>query len=292
MSFKVVNRQVLSPDVKRLDILAPLIARRIYPGQFVIVTVQERGERIALPVVEIESNRGSVTFIFHENTSALRELGGLQINDEVAAISGPFGKPFKIEKLGMVACIADGMGIAQLLSIARALKQAGNKVISFIGAPKKSLLVLQSQMRLASYKIFMTTQDGSFERKGSPTDSLRQFLNSEKLDMIITAGSVELIESVCTIAKERGIQTFVHLNPMIFDGTGVSGSCRVTINGQITSACIEGPIFDGQSIDFADYKMRLNAYKESPWDSYQSTVSQKKSGSEIFGKFLSGIRKS
>ena len=292
MTFKVVNRQVLSKDIKRVDVEAPLIARKVQPGQFIILSVKPNDDKISLLVVEVDAQRRSITLIFQETDNALSQLGQLQINDEIYSVVGPFGNGVSIEKWGSVACIADGIGIAQVLPMARLLKQAGNKVMSFIGAPNMASLILQSQMRLVSHKISLATEDGSYEKRGRPVDAFREFLNKEKIDRVFAAGSAELMEGVSLLTRQRNIKTLVYLNPVMFDGTGVCGSCRVTIDGKVRLACVDGPVFDAHQVDFEDYKIRLNAYKELVWDNLKSLPSPKRSGSKTFEKFLSGILKS
>ncbi|OGX32869.1 MAG: hypothetical protein A2787_05560 [Omnitrophica WOR_2 bacterium RIFCSPHIGHO2_01_FULL_48_9] len=287
--FKVINRQVLANGVRRLDILAEPIARKIQPGQFVIVTITQHGDKISLPVAEIDANRRSLVIIFRETDLAAQPLGRLQIDDEIFLVAGPYGNALKIEKLGTVACVADEMGIVQILPIVRAMKQVGNKVCSFLGARTKSGLILQSQLRLASYKIFMATQDGSWERRGVPSDALRDFLYKEKIEAVYVAGSVDLMQKVAEVTLPRKIKTWAQLNPPMLDGTGACGSCRVTVDGRIRLACVDGPVFDAHGIDFEDYKIRINAFQESVWDNRLSLSSPQRNGSAIFGKFLSGI---
>jgi len=291
MTFRILNRQVLSNNIKRLDIEAPLIVRQVWLGQFVILSIKPHDDKISLPIIDADSQRKSITLIFQETDAALIRLGQLQINDEIYLVAGPFGNGVTIEKWGSVACIADGIGIAQILSVARALKQVGNKVMNFIGASTRASLILQSQMRLISYKIFMATEDGSFEKRGRILDAFREFLNKDKVDRVFTAGSAELMEGVCALTRPKNIKTWVCLNPVMLDGTGICGSCRVTVDGKIRLACVDGPIFDGHSVNFEDYKIRLNATKEFAWDNLKSFVSPKRSESKIFEKFLLGILK-
>lgn len=292
MAFKVTNRQILSKDVKRVDIFAPPIARKVQPGQFIICSVKPHDARLSLPVVETDAQRNTMAVIFQETDAGYAQLGQVQINDELHSVTGPFGNSPVIEKWGSVACVADGLGIAQILPLARALKQAGNKVISFIGAPTKSLLILQSQIRLASYKFFLSTQDGSFEKRGSAVEAVREFLKREKIDVAFAAGSPALMQTAAKLTQEHNVRTWAFLNPVMFDGTGNCGSCRVMVDGNVRLACVDGPVFDAHAVDFDDYQLRLNAYKEPLWDNLPLSASPKRSGSAIFGKFLLGIRKS
>lgn len=292
MPFTVVNRQILSKDVKRVDILAPQIARKILPGQFILVSIRPDDDRLSFTVSEAEANRGSIALIFQEDSPAKQQLGQLQINDEVHLVSGPFGVPLEIKKEGFVACVADGIGIAEILPAVRAFKLAGNKILTFMGGQNRAALILQSQMRLASYKIFMATKDGSWERRGLASDALADYLKKEKVDLVYTAGSPELMQRVAEATRDKGIKTLARLSPVMFDATGVCGSCRVTVGGKTKFACTEGPVFDAHQVDFEDYKVRLNTYGEFAWDNSRFQPSPKSEGSGTFGKFLSGILKS
>ncbi len=289
--FKIINRQILASDVKRLDILALSIAREVQPGQFVIVTTTPNGDKISLPVIEVDAHRGSIALIFKETSAATKYLGALPINGMVHSVFGPIGRPARIEKVGVAACVADGLGIAAILPITRALKQSGNKVLGIISATTRKDLILQPQMRLACHKIVMTTQDGSYERRGNAFAALRECVDKEKIDLVYLAGSVATLESIAQFTKEKNIKTLVQLHPPMFDGTGVCGTCRVTVNNQMRLACVDGPEFDAHQVDFGDYRIRLNAFEELLWDNRQLSTSPKRNALITFAKFLSGILK-
>ncbi len=290
--FKVRYRQVLNSTVKRLDILAPLIARRAKPGQFVMVTVVPNGPKIVLPLVEVDVGRGLIAVAFEEMNSATAPLNSLQIDAEIYSILGPLGVPATIKKVGTVVCIAEGFYAAYFLSICRAFKQAGNKVVNIIGLKNKKSLILEAQMRLASHKIMITTEDGSYERRGRAGDALRELFSKEKVDLVYATGSAALLESIVQLTREKNIKCLVQLFPLMLDGTGFCGSCRVLVGGNTHLACVDGPEFDGHQVDFNNLKLRMKAYEEyQGWGSRQSAVSQRESGPEILRKFLSGILK-
>lgn len=290
--FEIINKQILAEDVKRIDILAPNIARKVQPGQFVSICPEEGDERIPLTVVESDAKKGTITVIFQEKGSTTGKLGSLPIHDSVFAIVGPLGIPSKVEKLGTVVCIATGVGTAQILPICRAFRKAGNKVIGIIGAKSKQTLMLEAQMRLSCSKIHITTNDGTYERRGQATDVLKELLAKKEVDMVYAIGSLEMMRTVCALTKTKKIATRVQLNPVMVDCMGMCGSCRVKIAGKIVLACMEGPEFDGHKVDFDDFSCRMNACEESKECSSQKYQSNPvTSVSRILTKFLSGILK-
>jgi ferredoxin--NADP+ reductase len=290
--FKVLNKQILANDVKRMDVHAPLIARKISSGQFVGVCPEEGDERIPLYVIESDSQKGTITLIFHEIGPTTRKLGEIAINDNLFSILGPLGVPSKIEKVGTVLCIATGVGSAQMLSICRSLKKAGNKIIGIIGAKTKKSLMLEAQMRLVCNKIFITTNDGSYERRGQATDLVQKILKEESVNLVYAVGSAEMMQTVCQMTKEKNIPTRVHLTPVMVDCMGMCGSCRVKVGGKTLLSCVEGPEFDGQSVDFEHYKIRLEALKENvEWRSQKFQFNPQKDESAILTKFLSVFRR-
>ena len=288
--FKVLNKISLSQDLKRMDVLAPVIARKAKPGQFVSVSPEEDDERIPLSIIEADPARGSITLIFHEKGLTTKKLGAVAVNDEIFSILGPLGIPSTIEKKGVVVCIATGVGIPQILPIARAFKKAGNNVIGIIGAKTKRALMVEPQFRLLCNKIFVTTNDGSYEKRGNATDVLKQILDKQEVNQVYAIGSLDMMRAVCIMTAVKKIKTFVHLNPLMIDCLGMCGSCRVKIAGREVLACVEGPEFDGHEVDFEDFIIRMNvAEKEPLWNSQKlkPTPSTKEDGA--FKRFLSGI---
>ena len=292
MPFKIINKQILAEYVKRIDILAPNIARKIQPGQFVSVCPEEDDEHIPLTVTNYNPNKGIISLTFPELGYTTRKLGALRINESFFSILGPLGCRARIEKEGVVICIATGIGIAQILPICRAYKDKGNKVVGMIGAKTKRALMLEPQMRITCDKMLIATEDGSYERRGLATDILQEFFDQNKADCVYAIGSSDMMRRVCLMTKERAIKTLVKLNPVMTDCMGMCGSCRVKIGGKTVLACIEGPEFDGHKVDFDDLNIRMNAYEESEeWDNQQLKHNLERSESKILTRFLSGILK-
>ncbi len=262
--FKIINKQILAPYVKRLDIKAPLIAARIAPGQFVMIIIKEGGEWIPMPVAEAEALRGQITVIVQENSFVTSQLGSLSIGEDIFSILGPLGQPVAIGKTGVVVCLASGVETARILPICKALKKAGNKVIGIIGAKTKSSLTLEPQMRISCSRLLIATEDGSYERRGLASELLKDILASEVVREVYSVGSVDMMQAVCRLTKERAIKTLIQLTPAISCGMGFCGSCRVRVEGKVVLACVSGPLFDGHSVNFEHYKMRLAAYQNVP----------------------------
>ncbi len=255
--FKIVNKQVLSKDIKRLDVLAESIACSVQPGQFVMVIPHEKGEGVALSVVECDPRRGIISLIIQETGEETEQLGGMRIHDTIFSVAGPFGNPARLKTSGIVICVATGIGIAQILPVCRDFKKAGNKVIGVIGAKTKRSLVLETQMRIVCDKIFIVTDDGSYERKGRVTDSLKELLDKKTADMVYAVGSVAMMQAVCQMTQQKGIKTLVQASPPMVCGRGICGSCRCIIDGKTVLSCVQGPEFDGHTVDFEDLKIRL-----------------------------------
>ncbi len=299
MAFKILNKQMLSESVKRLDILAPQIAKTVQPGQFVSVCAEEGYERISLAVIDFDLKKLTISLIFQEVDQATRKLGAMSIGEEIFSILGPLGVPAKIKEGKTVICIATGIGVAQILPICRAFKKKGNKVIGIIGAKTKKFLMLEAQMRLACHKIFIATNDGSYERRGLATDILKEIVHRFDREaegvfplLVYAIGSVEMMKKVCAFTKENKISTRVHLNPVMVDCIGMCGSCRVRVGGKTVLTCIDGPEFNGHTVDFNDLSIRMKAFKElKKCHNQKSVFSQEKNESGTLMKFLSGILK-
>lgn len=260
MDFEIVNRQILSPDIRRLEIRAPMIAAKVKAGQFVRVCAEEGDNPVSLTVVDMDAGRGVITLIVHESSPSARKLGEMPINEMVYSILGPLGEAGRVEKFGTIVCVATGQGIARILPAARALKKAGNKLIGIIGARTKKELFLEAQMRLACHKFFVTTNDGSYERRGLATDLFRKLITEEKVDRVYASGSVDMMETVCGITRESGIATRVMIYPVMVDCAGMCGSCRIRVGGKTVLGCVDGPEFNGHHVDFQDLKIRMNAF--------------------------------
>jgi ferredoxin--NADP+ reductase len=290
--FKIINKQLLNQNIKRLDISAPEIAKKFLPGQYVLVAPTAQDHPIPLTIVETDERKGSISLIIHEVGHMTQQIGIMSIHQDIHLIQGPLGIPASVQKYGCVVCVARGIGAAQMLPICRALKKAGNKVIGIIGAKTKRALMLESQMRIVCDEIYITTNDGSYERRGLASEFLRTFLEKQAVDCVYAAGSVDMMEAAALMAKERNIPIFVTLNPVILDAVGLSGACRVRVDGKICLASIDGPHFNGHLVDFQYLRMRMDAYKENDeWGNLQQPNNPKTDESKTFPKFLSGILK-
>jgi ferredoxin--NADP+ reductase len=268
--FKIVERKEMSGGTVVLnEIEAPLIARKARPGQFVILKANETGERIPLTMAEADPQKGTITVIYQVVGKSTALFKTLQVGDGYQDVIGPLGKPTHIEKLGRVACVGGGTGIAVLHPITRALKEAGNHVICIIGARTKDLLILEDKMKAASHELLICTDDGSYGHHGFVTNVLKEVLDKEKIDQVVAIGPVPMMKFVSKLTKEYNVPTLVSLNPIMVDGTGMCGGCRVTVGGQTKFACVDGPEFDGHQVDYDELMMRLQAYCEDEKRCYE-----------------------
>lgn len=261
--FRILRKEVLSPSVKLIEVEAPRIARKARAGQFLIVRVNERGERIPLTVADCDPERGAVTIVFLEVGKTTRLLGSLEEGDHILDVVGPLGNPTETGPFGRVACVAGGVGTACIYPICRALKEAGNEVIGIVGARSKELLFWEDRLRAVVDELLITTDDGSYVRKGFVTDVLREVAGRESPpDRVVAVGPLPMMRAVCDVTREFGLKTIVSLNPIMVDGTGMCGACRVSVGGRTRMACVEGPEFDGHEVDFAGLAQRLMRYRE------------------------------
>ncbi len=268
--FKIVRREEMSEGTVILnEIEAPMIARKARPGQFVILKANETGERIPLTMAETDSEKGTLTVIYMVVGKSTALFKTLLVGDGYQDVIGPLGKPTDVEKVGNVVCVGGGTGIAVLHPITRALKEIGNHVTSIIGARSKDLLILEGKMKAVSHELLITTDDGSYGRKGFVTDALRDVLDKGDTQLAVAIGPVPMMKFVSKLTKEYGVKTIVSLNPIMVDGTGMCGGCRVTVGDQIKFACVDGPEFDGHKVDYDELMLRLQAYCEHEKQCYQ-----------------------
>ena len=290
--FEITNKQILSEGIKRIDIYAPGIAKKVKPGQYVSICPQEGDERIPLTVVDWDLRKGTIALIFREVGETTGRLGALPINEAVCSILGPLGVPSDIEKRGLVVCIATDIGSSQILPICRANKSAGNKVVGIVGAKKKKALMLEAQMRLSCSRLYITTNDGSYEKKGLATDVLNKIIETEDVSFVYAVGSIDMMQAVCVLTKPKKIPTRVQLKPVMVDCMGMCGACRVKVGGKTVLACTEGPEFDGHKVDFKDLNLRIKALaKERPCHNQKFQPSHQKVGSKTLMKYLLDILK-
>jgi ferredoxin--NADP+ reductase len=267
--FKIVKREEMSEgNVILNEIEAPKIARKALPGQFVILKANEDGERIPLTMAETDAEKGTITIIYMVVGKSTALFKTLQVGDSYQDVIGPLGKATHVEKLGKVICVGGGTGIAVLHPITRAMKEVGNHVISIIGARSKDLLIMEDHMKAASHDLRVCTDDGSYGHHGFVTDVLKEILEAGGIDQVVAIGPVPMMKFVSLITKEFNVPTLVSLNPIMVDGTGMCGGCRVTIGGQTKFACVDGPEFDGHQVDYDELMLRLQAYCEDEQTCY------------------------
>ena len=249
--YKILLKEDLVPNVHLYKIEAPAVAKKAQPGQFVIIRIDEQGERIPLTVADWDREEGSVTIIVMEVGTTTRRLARLGTGDYIFDFVGPLGLPTHIEKYGTVVCVAGGFAVAPIMPIARAMKQAGNKVISIMGARNKDLLFWENELRAVSDQLVVTTDDGSYARKGLVTEPLKELLESDgKIDRVIAIGPSVMMKFCAKTTEPFGVHTIVSLNPIMVDGTGMCGCCRVSVDDVTRFACVDGPDFDGHKVDW------------------------------------------
>jgi ferredoxin--NADP+ reductase len=249
--FKIKKKELLTPDTKLFVVDAPMIASKVEPGQFIVLRIHEEGERIPLTVADFNRDRGELTLIFQEVGKTTRHLGTLDKGDTILDLVGPLGKATHIENFGTVACIGGGIGIAPVYPIARALRAAGNRVISIIGARSKNLLILEDEMTGVSDEIYVTTDDGSYGKKAFVTQELEGLItDGYEFGFAVGIGPVPMMRAFALVTMKHGIMAKVSLNPIMVDGTGMCGVCRVSVGGKTMFACVDGPEFDAAEVDF------------------------------------------
>jgi len=262
--FKIVHAQFIAPGIKRFAIEAPRIARKQRPGQFVIVRIGENGERIPLTIERSNPQKGTVNLVVQSIGKTTHLLNSLETGDTILDIVGPLGKPSEIANFGTVIAIGGGVGTAMAYPTAAAMKRAGNRVISIIGGRTKDLVILESELREVSDAVFVTTDDGSYADKGLVTDKLRQLIdNGTRIDLVLAVGPIPMMRAVSEVTRKENIRTIVSLNPIMIDGTGMCGGCRVLIDGKSEFACVDGPEFEAHRIDFDVLVQRNAMYREA-----------------------------
>ena len=260
--YEILRREEMAHGTIILnEIKAPQIAKKAKPGQFVILMANDRGERIPLTMADVDREKGSITIIYMIIGKSTRLFASLAVGDHYSDVVGPLGQPTHIEKKGTVICVGGGTGTAVLHPITRGMYEAGNRVISIIGARNKDYLILEEAMSKVSDELRICTDDGSKGRHGFVTDVLKEILESQDVAEVVAIGPVPMMNAVSNLTREYGVQTTVSLNPIMIDGTGMCGGCRVKIGGETKFACIDGPEFDGHKVDFEGLWRRLQAYR-------------------------------
>ncbi|AGB48757.1 2-polyprenylphenol hydroxylase-like oxidoreductase [Methanomethylovorans hollandica DSM 15978] len=263
MSYSIVEKRDMVHQVHLMKVLAPDVARAAKPGQFVIIRIDEQSERIPLTIADCNVTDGSVTIIFQEMGKTTKQLATLKGGEELQDFVGPLGTPSEIDKLGTVVLVGGGVGVAPSYPQAKAYKEAGNKVITIIGARSENLLILEEEMRAVSDELIVCTDDGTKGHHGFVTDVLQKLLQSgEHVDRVVAIGPPIMMRAVAGVTKPFGTQTIVSLNPIMIDGTGMCGGCRVSVDGKTKFACVDGPEFDAHKVDFNLLMNRLAVYRD------------------------------
>ena len=268
--FKIVHAQFLAPGIKRFVIEAPRIGRKQQPGQFVILRIYEEGERIPVTIENSDPEKGTINIVVQSAGKTTNLLNTLETGDSILDVVGPLGKPSDIRNYGTVVVVGAGVGTAMAYPTAAALKRAGNRVISIVGARNKELVILEKEMREVSDALLITTDDGSYADKGFVTDKLRQLIdNGTRIDLVVAVGPIVMMKAVSALTRKENIHTVVSLNPIMIDGTGMCGGCRVLIDSKSEFACVDGPEFDGHKVNFEVLVQRNTMYRTAEQQSME-----------------------
>ncbi|HET7209976.1 MAG TPA: sulfide/dihydroorotate dehydrogenase-like FAD/NAD-binding protein [Terriglobales bacterium] len=280
--FKILQAQFIAPGIKRFVVEAPRIARKHKPGQFVIIRLYEEGERIPLTIEKSEADRGTINMVVQSIGKTTQLLNSLETGDYIRDIVGPLGKPSHIAKFGNVVVMGGGVGTAMAYPTAAALKEAGNRVFTIIGGRTKDLVILEREMRQVSDAVMVTTDDGSYADKGLVTDKLRQLIdNGTRIDLVLAVGPIPMMRAVAEVTRKENISTVVSLNPIMIDGTGMCGGCRVLVDGKSQFACVDGPEFDAHTVNFAVLVQRNSMYRVAEKRSVDNFQSDREAQVEV-----------
>jgi len=267
---KIVEKVALSENVVKMILEAPAIARKRKAGQFIVLLMDEKGERIPLTIVDSDPEKGTITIIFQVVGKTTAAMAGLKVGDHFSDVQGPLGNPTDIKKIGQVVCIGGGVGVGVVYPLAAALKQAGNRVISIIGARTKDLLILEEEMKQVSDRLIVATDDGSYGFHGFVSTVLQKLIDEgEKIEEVFAIGPVPMMKVIANLTRPYGIKTIVSLNPIMVDATGMCGACRVSVGGKTRFTCVDGPEFDGHQVDFDLLTSRLRMYCDQESVAYE-----------------------
>lgn len=258
--FKIISNQTIAKGINRIEVFTPHIAKKALAGQFVMLRVDEKGERIPLTIADSSVSKGVITIIFQIVGLTTKKLARLKEGGIVLDLAGPLGRPTEIKKYGTIVLVGGGVGVAEMYPVAKAFKGVNNKVISVLGARSKDLLILEDEIKTISDEIYITTDDGSYGEKGLVTDILKDIVEKEKINLIYAIGPIIMMKAVSELTRPYKIHTIVSLNPIMVDGTGMCGSCRVKVDEKSKFACVDGPEFDGHLVDFDELSKRLRLF--------------------------------
>lgn len=260
---RILDITTLAPGVARLWLDAPPVAKKRKPGQFVILRIDEQGERIPLTIADVDRARGAISVIVQAVGKTTRQLCAMHQGDEIVDVVGPLGLPTHIGQGEHVCCIGGGIGTAVVYPIARGVKDKGGRVVAIIGGRSKDLVILENELRQIADEVIVTTDDGSYGRQGLVTHALEDLVRQGyQFDNVVAVGPIRMMQAVCDVTRPLKLRTTVSLNPVMVDGTGMCGGCRVTVGGEQKFVCVDGPEFDGHQVDFAELAARLDAYRE------------------------------
>lgn len=266
--FRIAHKEDLTKEITRIIVEAPQIAKKVKAGQFVVVIIDEKGERVPLTLADWDKDKGTITLIFQKVGFTTKKLGSLNNGDYIQHILGPLGHPSEIKRVGTVICIGGGVGIAEVYPVSRAFKEAGNRVLGIIGARSKELLILEDKMQEICAELFITTDDGSYGRKGLVIDVLKELLevvekstHTKFPDLVYCIGPVRMMQAISELTAAYKIKTIASLNPIMLDATGMCGSCRCTVGGKTVFGCVDGPDFDAHQVDFDELEKRSRLFQ-------------------------------
>lgn len=262
MGYKILSKTELCPNQYEIVIDAPFVVRNAQAGQFIILRVDSEGERVPLTIADVNKAKGELTIVYMAVGYSTKKLAELNAGDEIHDLVGPLGTPSHIKNYGTVVCVAGGYGAAPCYLIAKAFKDAGNKVYMIMGARSKELIFWEEKMAQACEELFITTNDGSIGHKGFVTEVLQDLMDKEEINHVIAVGPMPMMRAVAEMTREPKIDTVVSMNPIMVDGTGMCGACRVTVGGETKFACVDGPDFDGHLVDFDEVIQRTSIYKD------------------------------
>jgi len=268
--YRILEAQFIAPGIKRFVIDVPRIAKKHQAGQFVILRLHERGERIPITIESSDREKGTIQIVVQAVGKTTYELNALEKGQAILDVVGPLGKPSEIEKYGTVAVLGGGVGTALAYPTTAALKKAGNRILTILGGRSRELVLLEKEMREVSDALYVTTDDGSYGEKGLVTDKLRELIGKgEPIQLVLAVGPVPMMKAVADLTREHGIRTIVSLNPIMIDGTGMCGGCRVLVGGKSQFACVDGPEFDAHQVDFGVLTQRNRMYRDAEKESLE-----------------------
>ncbi len=262
MGYKILSKKELCPNQYEIIVDSPFVVKNAKAGQFIIFRADENSERVPLTIADANPATGELTLVFMAVGYSTKKLAALNVGDEIHDVAGPLGQPTHIKKYGTVVCLAGGYGAAPCYLIAKAFKEAGNKVYMVMGARSKDLIFWQDKMKDACNELYITTDDGSLGEKGFVTQVLQRIIDGEKVDYVIAVGPMPMMRAAADVTRDKGIYTEASMNPIMVDGTGMCGACRITVGGETKFACVDGPDFDAHKIDFDEVINRTRIYKD------------------------------